>query len=202
MPGAAAPGAPAPAAPDPASTAALKPGETVLRLTLADAIRYGAARNLEFLIAGAYDPVIATDRLQEAWGSFDTLLTVDGNGGHVEQPVNSTITGSGVTTDNSVGLDARASRRMTNGGTLALVFHADRLFTTSSSNAVNPRWAQTAAVEYTHPLMRGAGDAALNDVRRAQAGIRGASRTCSPCRTRSSSGSRPRTGTSRSSPSR
>jgi outer membrane protein TolC len=145
----------------------------VLRLSLADALRYGAARNLE-LIAGAYDPAIAEDRLQEAWGSFDTLLTAEASTGHVETPSNSTFTGTGVTLDNSVGFDAQASRRLRNGSTLALLFHADRLFTTSSSSTVNPRWVETVAVEWTQPLLRGAGDAALNDVRRAQNGVRGA----------------------------
>jgi outer membrane protein TolC len=147
------------------------PGTQVLHLTLADALRYGAARNLE-LIAGAYDPAIASDRLTEAWGSFDTLLTAGVNTGHVETPSSSTFTGSDVTLDNTVGTDVRAERRLKNGSTLALLFHADRLFTTNSSSTVNPRWFQTVAVEWTQPLLRGAGDAALNDVRRAQSGTR------------------------------
>ncbi len=161
---------PAPSAPAADGTLPAQPAEPVLRLTREDAIRYGMARNLE-LLAGSFDPAVAAASIDAAWGSFDTLLTAGFTGAHAETPSNSTFTGTGVIQENSLAFDATASRKFANGGTLALIFHSDRLFTTSPVAGVNPRWSKSTAVEWSQPLLRGAGGQALADVRRAQSGL-------------------------------
>lgn len=160
---------PVPPAPQAGGTGAPEEGP-VLKLTLAEAERYGMARNLE-LLAGAYDPAIASAAIDSAWGSFDTLLTGGFSMGHAETPSNTTFTGAGVIEENSAAFDLTLSQRLTNGSTLAAIFHSDRLFTTSPISGRNPRWSKSAAVEWTQPLMRGAGGQALADVRRARSGL-------------------------------
>src|SRR5204863_1142061 len=64
--------------------------------------------------------------------------------------------------------------RLRTGGHLGVVFHADRLFTNSAVATVNPRWAIGTTVEYAQPLLRGAGDVATADLRRARNGARAA----------------------------
>ena len=65
-------------------------------------------------------------------------------------------------------------RKTRTGGTLAVVFRADRLFTTDRLSTKNPNWTEGLAAEWTQPLMRGAGDAATADLRRAANGVRAA----------------------------
>jgi len=167
-----APGAPAaPAGAESSSSAApttssLSVGPE-MRLTLAEAIRLGAARNLE-LLAGAYDPMIADRRIDEADGAFDTLLTAGFEGGRRESISNISFTGTEVTRDDTFSTSAGVSRALRNGGRLSAVFSADRLRSNSAIIEKNPAWGNGLVVEYAQPLLRGAGDVALADVRRAR----------------------------------
>ena len=127
------------------------------------------ARNLE-IAAGVYDPLIACEGVTAAEGSFDTLLTAEFSGGHEETPSTFSFTGSDVNEEDLFGADLSLSRRTRSGADLSLVFHSDRLLTNSAVATVNPRWLSTLSVEATQPLLRGAGDVALADVRRAKNG--------------------------------
>jgi outer membrane protein TolC len=153
---------PAPPSPPPAPRV---PSLTSLRLS--DALAMATARNLE-LAAGSLDPAIARERVLAEQGSFDTLLTAELSGGHRETPTTNTFIGHDVIEEDLFGADLRLSRRLANGGDLAVVFHADRLLTNSAIDSPNPRWVTTAAVEATQPLLRGAGSVALARVRKAR----------------------------------
>ena len=137
------------------------------------AVRLGAARNLE-LLAGAYDPRIADRTIDAADGAFDTLLTAGFAGGRRESLPNMSFTGTEVTDEDFYGVSAGVSRQLRNGGRLAAVFTADRLRSNSAVVERNPSWTSGLSVEYAQPLLRGAGDVAMADVRRAQSASRAA----------------------------
>lgn len=186
----AAPGTTDPTSP-PAAPAPMPPGTTLpggsglagagdaagagpeLRLSLAEAERLGAARNLE-LLAGAYDPAIAERGIDAADGAFDTLLTAGLEGGRRESLANVSFTGTDVTREDYVTATAGVERRFRNGGRLSAVFSADRLKSNSAVVDRNPAWTTGVSVEYAQPLLRGAGDVAMADVRRARAAARAA----------------------------
>ncbi|MFO0933874.1 MAG: TolC family protein [Planctomycetota bacterium] len=143
------------------------------RITLAEALRLGAARNLE-LLSGAYDPLIADRAIDAADGVFDTLLTADFAGGRRESVSNFSFNGTDVTQEDFYGAGVGVSRALRNGGRLSAVFRADRLRSNSAVVERNPSWTSELSVEYAQPLLRGAGDVAMADVRRAQSASRAA----------------------------
>ncbi|HVG95175.1 MAG TPA: TolC family protein [Planctomycetota bacterium] len=147
-----------------------------LRISLQDALRYAMARNLEIL-SGAYDPLIANEAVTAADGLFDTLLTAGFEASRIETPSNIVFQTSDVTRDETVTGYVGASRRMRNGGHLAVLFRADRIFTNSDIASSNPTTGGTAELEYVQPLLRGAGYVATADVRRARNGARSADYT-------------------------
>lgn len=163
----AAPGVPPPAASLPPAT-----GEE-RRISLVEALRLGAARNLE-LLAGAYDPRIADRAIDAADGAFDTLLTAGFEGGRRESLSNLSFTGTDVTQEDFAGVNVGVARQLRNGGRLSAVFTADRLRSNSAVIERNPSWTSGIAVEYAQPLLRGAGDVAMADVRRARSASRAA----------------------------
>jgi outer membrane protein TolC len=143
------------------------------RISLAEALRLGAARNLE-LLAGAYDPRIADRGIDAADGAFDTLLTAGFEGGRRETPSNVSFLGTDVTREDFAGVNAGVARQLRNGGRLSAVFTADRLRSNSAVVERNPAWTSGVTVEYAQPLLRGAGDVAMADVRRARSAARAA----------------------------
>ena len=184
LPGPAAPAqgvAPAPSAKPPVpatrpargAPAAPAPEGRLDALTLADAVRMGLEHNLE-LAAGAYDPAIAVAGIDVAEGAFDTLLTARFAGGRRSVLGNDTFGGPDVEHDDVLEGEVGASRKLRRGGSLAVVFRADRLDSNSTLLAANPRWASGVSVEYVQPLLRGAGDVATADVRRARNDARAA----------------------------
>lgn len=144
-----------------------------LPLTLAEALRLGAERNLE-LLAGAYEPGLANQSVDVALGAFDTLLTAGLEGGRRESATNFSFAGTPVTREDFASAYAGVERRLYNGGRLSALFHADRLRSNSAVVERNPAWSAGASVEYAHPLLRGAGDVAMADVRRARIAVRSA----------------------------
>jgi outer membrane protein TolC len=173
----ASPPAPVPAdAPTTPPEAAVTEGAPVLRLTLADAARMGCAANLR-LMAGAYDSPIARARVDEEIGAFDTLLTAGVHLSHTETPATSSFFGRDVVEDEGVRVGAGVERRLLTGGTVSFLYRADRLSTDSLFVTTNPSWTQAAVVEARQPLLRGAGDVAVVEIRRARNGVRVADET-------------------------
>jgi len=168
-------------APDVAPEAAAKvgpvaPAAQVLRLSLREAIALGMRGNLT-LLGGSYETPIAQQARVAAAASFDNLLTASFNVAHDESPVTNTFLGTDVTTDDSLRVQAGVTRRLTSGGTVSLLYRADRLSTDNPFATVNPAYAGALTAEIRQPLLRGAGDIALADIRRAQNGVVGARAT-------------------------
>jgi outer membrane protein len=165
---------PAPAPPTPApARARLEPQGGTLRLRLADAVALGIARNLE-IAAGSYDPAIACETVREEVGEFDPLLTLGFEAARTETPERGFFTGTGVLEETLFGPTASLSKRTTTGGQVSLLLRSDRLLTNSGAAALSSSWLTQATLEARQPLLRGAGVAALADVRRARVAQRAA----------------------------
>ncbi|MDA1193874.1 MAG: TolC family protein [Planctomycetota bacterium] len=138
-----------------------------LELTLARALQMGAEANLG-LEERSYDAPIAWQGRIAADSVFDTLLTAGVAAGHAERPVTSVFLGAGTLQEDTVSAQAGLTRLLRSGGSVSLLYRADRLNSNSPFATVNPAITNGFSIEASHPLLRGAGDVALADVRRAQ----------------------------------
>jgi outer membrane protein TolC len=173
-PPAAAPVAPGVPTPPPPGSIRLVPQNGVLRLRLADAVGLGMARNLE-IAAGSYDPAIACEDVVAEAGEFDPLLTLEMDGGRRETPAREfLVPGVGVIEEELFGGRGTLSQKYASGGQVSLILSADRVLTNSTTSAFSTSWLSTVAVEARQPLLRGAGDAAIADLRRARVAQRAA----------------------------
>jgi len=147
--------------------AAMEAGERVLHFSLHDVVKLAAEANLG-LLAGSYEAPIAFQGMIAADANFDTLLTAAVDASRNETPVTNIFQGSGELLDRRVNASTGVTRNLRGGGTAALLYRADRLNTNNPFAALNPSWIQGVSAEVSQPLLRGAGDIALADIRRAQ----------------------------------
>jgi outer membrane protein TolC len=145
-------------------------GGRVVRLTLDQSLRMGVASNLT-LQAGAFDPCLARAVFDVEVAAFDTLLTAGVSYSHTETPSTSAFFGRDVVTEDGWRIESGVQRRLATGGTVSFLYRADRLTTDSAFVTRNPSWTQSATVEATHPLLRGAGERAIAEIRRARNGV-------------------------------
>ena len=138
-----------------------------MALSLKEALQLALQSNLE-LEAGRYDSPIAYQRYRAADAAFDTLLTGSLDISRNETPSTFSFTGSGEIVEDNINAAFGWQRRLRRGGSISYLLRADRLDSSSPVAAVNPAYQPTASVEMTRPLLRGAGDVALADLRRAQ----------------------------------
>ncbi len=131
-------------------------------LTLAEALRLGLRGNLQ-LKAGAISPVIAASRYRAERAVFDPLLTADLDYARDEQFSN--FFGQDVVTNDNFGGGAGIRQYLPTGGTVSFLYRADRLTTTNQFTTINPAWTNRAVVEGTQPLLRGAGDVVMANIR-------------------------------------
>ncbi len=139
----------------------------VLELSLVRALAMGAEANLGLMI-GSYDAPIAWQGRVAADALFDTLLTAGISAAHIETPSTSAFLGTGTIDEDNVNAQVGLSRMLRNGGSISLLYRADRLNSSSPFATINPAIANGLSLEASQPLLRGAGDVALADVRRAQ----------------------------------
>jgi outer membrane protein TolC len=135
-------------------------------MTLAEAVRLTLSNNLR-LRAARYDSPIALEAWRAEIASFDTLLTAGFEVAHDETAVNQSFFGTSVLDEDSVRSSVGLSRRLHSGGEVALLYRADRLTTNSALALLDPSWTQGPVLEARQPILRGAGDQALADIRRA-----------------------------------
>ncbi len=147
--------------------------DDALHLTLEEVLRMGVQKNLS-LQSSAYGVPIADRQWIAADAGFDMLLTGSFEVGRNETPATSAFFGTSVVEEDAVRARAGLSRRLRSGGSVSLMYRADRLETNNQFNSINPAWTNGLTYEVTQPLLRGAGVVALNDVRRAQNNIRAA----------------------------
>ncbi len=144
-----------------------------MALSLQEAVQLALRSNLD-LEAGRYDSPIAYQRYRAADAAFDTLLTGNLDVSRNETPSTFSFTGSGEITEDRLNASVGWQRQLRGGGSIAYLLRADRLDSSSAVAAVNPGYQPTASVQMTRPLLRGAGDVALADLRRAQNGVEAA----------------------------
>ncbi|MDJ0523349.1 MAG: TolC family protein [Planctomycetota bacterium] len=142
----------------------------VMRLSLRDALQKGVGGNLT-LLEQSYEMPIAWQGRRAAEASFDYLLTAGLSVSHNETPSTNVFSSAGVGVENLVNAQIGVTRRMRSGGTVSLLYRADRISTNNPFATVDPGYAQGLSVEMSYPLLRGAGDIALADIRRAQNGV-------------------------------
>lgn len=139
---------------------------TVRQLTLRQAVQMGLEANLE-LRAGRIDPAIAGAAYQAERAIFDPLLAADFEFARRQTPQTSEFFGRPVTSDNTVSGSAGIQQLLPSGGTVSFLYRADRLNTDSLFVSRNPTWTQGLGVEGSQPLLRGAGDIVMANIRRA-----------------------------------
>lgn len=159
--------APGPVEPPPAPAAA---GAHVMRLSLRDALQKGVGGNLG-LLESSYETPIAWQGREAADASFDYLLTAGFSLSHIEAPSTNVFSSAGVSVQNTVNAQVGVTRRLRSGGSISLLYRADRISTNNPFATVDPGYQQGLSVEMSYPLLRGAGDIALADIRRAQNGV-------------------------------
>ena len=147
-----------------------------LPMTLRQALRLGLEKNLS-LQSSSYGTPIAHRQWVVADAGFDMLLTGNFEVGRNETPATSDFFGTSVVEEDFVRASAGMSRRLRSGGSVSLLYRADRLETNNQFNSINPSWTNGLTYEVTQPLLRGAGGVALNDLRRAQNNVRAAKAT-------------------------
>ena len=146
---------------------AVEDGQRLMNLSLADAIRMGAEANLG-LLSASYESPIARQGAIAADANFDTLLTASFDVARNETPVTNIFQGDGELLEKTVAMRGGLSKNLRNGGSVSLLYRADRLNTNNPFAVINPSWIQGTVLEARQPLLRGAGDVALSDIRRAQ----------------------------------
>lgn len=150
---------------------AILPGDAeVRRITLDDAVQMGMRSNLP-LLAGSYDPAMAMERYRTQTAIFDPLVSAGFEYAHNETPQASAFFGRRVIEQDQVQAHASLQRSLRTGGHVSLLYQSDRLDTNSLFTTINPSWTQTAVLEATHPLLRGAGDVVMSDIRLARNGV-------------------------------
>lgn len=148
----------------------LRPG-TLREITLIEAVRMGLRANLG-LLAGSYNPPMAMEQYRAASAIFDPLVSADLDLAHDETPATADFFGVDVIENETVGASAGVSRLLRTGGTVSLLYRADRLDSNSVFNSFVPYWTNQAVLEGTQPLLRGAGDVVMSDIRLASNGVR------------------------------
>lgn len=172
--------APAPAAaPEeapPAAPMASGTNEPVLELSLARAIEMGMRANLT-VKASSYDTPIAYEGFRAANAAFDRLLTAGFDVARNETPSTFSFTGSANVEEDALSGRFGVTRRLRGGGSVSVLYRADRIDSNSIVAAVNPALSNGLTLEIIQPLLRGAGRVATADVRRAQNGMTAARAT-------------------------
>ncbi len=148
----------------------------VLKLSLRKAVQMGVRGNLS-LLESSYNTPIAWQGRVAADASFDRLLTAGFTVAHNETPSTNMFLGSGVTVDNNINAQVGLTRRLRTGGSISLLYRADRVSTNNPFATVNPGYTGSLSGEISYPLLRGAGDTALADIRRAQNNVAAARAT-------------------------
>jgi len=142
-------------------------GPQVLELSLARALALGAEANIGLQEASYAAPIAWQGRVA-ADAMFDTLLTADANAARVQTPSTFSFLGVGTITDENFNASVGLSRMLRSGGSVSLLYRYDRLDAGNPLALFRPAVTNGVSLEATQPLMRGAGDIALADVRRAQ----------------------------------
>lgn len=157
----------------PAATAT--PG-SILELSLAQAVEMGMRANLT-VKASSYDTPMAYEGMRAANAAFDRLLTAGFDVARNETPSTFSFTGSTNVEEDAVGGRFGVSRRLRGGGSVAVLYRADRIDSNSIVAAVDPALSNGLTLEVIQPLLRGAGRVATADIRRAQNGMTAARAT-------------------------
>jgi len=159
------------APPPPKQGDALLPVTEIRRIGLLEAAQMGLEANL-VLASGAYGPPIAMEQYRAARAIFDPLVSASLDLAHDETPATSSFFGVNVFSSDTFGGTAGVTKLLPSGGTVSLLYQADRLDSNNLLNNLVPYWTNGAVLQGTQPLLRGAGDVVMTDIRLASNGVR------------------------------
>jgi len=137
-------------------------------LSIGDA-RRGALENNKDIRVIAYEPSEAAEEISIESAEFDTTLTVDVDGGKLDEQVSSQIQAQGINidalqTDFFTPQDDELGglvlqKKLRTGGTVQWGYNADYNFFTPSGNfvTVNPAWLSRTTMKIEQPLFKGRG---------------------------------------------
>ncbi len=138
----------------------------VREITLLEAIQMALRSNLD-LQAGRVDPRMAAAGYEAERAVFDPLLSGEFNYQHNETPSTSSFFGRPVVTENVFNASAGVSQMLPSGGTVGFLYRADFFKTDSSFITFSPTHTNTVGFQASQPLLRGAGDVVLSNIRTA-----------------------------------
>ncbi len=131
--------------------------ETVLEMSLREAIRLALANNLEIAIEN-YNEDLNQEQIIKTRGFYDPTLNLSMGWTSSESPTTSSLqAGGGITVNNTerFSFDSRLGKNLEGGGVLDLTFNNNRNDTNSGFSIINPRFGSTFNLAFTQPLMRG-----------------------------------------------
>ncbi|MFV1957966.1 MAG: TolC family protein, partial [Planctomycetota bacterium] len=123
---------------------------------------------------GALSPLIASAQYRAARAVFDPLLSAEFRYDRKQTPSVFGFFGQNVTTDRTLGGSAGVNQFLSTGGTVSFLYRADRISTDQTIALINPAWSNRLVVEGAQPLLRGAGDIVMADIRLAHNQVVGA----------------------------
>jgi outer membrane protein TolC len=130
-------------------------GQDTLPVSLADCVRMALESNLDIRV-GAIAPGIERERVREAAGEFDQLLTFRSRGGKAKAPASTDFETSEVISTRRFSLDVATTRKIVTGASATLGFTTDRTSTNSFFSLRGPSWSSALYFTVTQPLLRGA----------------------------------------------
>ncbi len=136
-----------------------QPGAQQVRMRLSDAVAKGIENNLNLQVQ-RYDPLIAFEGQEGAWGSFDPTFSMNGGYGTTYDPNTSFLIGGGAERTRTRTTDAEATVDTLVpwlGASLGLEFGGSKTDTTQFLNfaTIQPVYESRAAVTATVPLLQG-----------------------------------------------
>lgn len=138
----------------------------VRELTLAEAVQMALRANLG-LQAGRIDPRIAAAGYQAERAIFDPLLSAEFNYQHNESPTTVQFFGTPVIVEDTWNVSAGVQQLLPSGGTVRFLYRTDSLYTNQAFTTVSPAYTNLMVLEATQPLLRGAGDVVMANIRSA-----------------------------------
>ena len=131
--------------------------ETVLEMSLREAIRLALANNLEIAIEN-YNEDLNQEQIIKTRGFYDPTFNFSVGWTSSESPTTSSLqAGGGITVNNTkrFSFDSRLGKNLAGGGVLDLTFNNNRNDSNSGFSIINPRFGSTFNLAVTQPLMRG-----------------------------------------------
>ena len=137
----------------PASRA--KQDKKIIKLTVAEAVIIALRNNYQINIS-RFNPSIAEEGVQEAWGDFDWIFGLTGNWGDDTRRTVSALAGAALLVTKELGFALQLAKKFTPGTEVEFAYNVLRT-STNSTFRIPRSWEHSLGVTIKQPLLRGGG---------------------------------------------